>query len=92
MTFNGSWGYMPDRARSDWHSARSVVDMLQQVTAGGGNLLLNIGPAPDGSVPRLAEQRLRPVGQWLARHGEAVYGRVDRAYDGSTGWCTGRGR
>jgi alpha-L-fucosidase len=79
MTFNGSWGYFPSAPGSDWHSSRTVVDMLQKVTAGGGNLLLNIGPAPDGSVPRLTRQRLRPVGRWLARHGEAVYGKVDRA-------------
>jgi alpha-L-fucosidase len=81
MTFNGSWGYFPTAPDSDWHSSRTVVDMLQKVTAGGGNLLLNIGPAPDGSVPRLARQRLRPVGRWLARHGEAVYGMVDRTED-----------
>jgi alpha-L-fucosidase len=78
MTFNGSWGYFPTAPDSDWHSSRTVVDMLQKVTAGGGSLLLNIGPAPDGSVPHLARQRLRPVGHWLARHGEAVYGKVDR--------------
>jgi len=78
MTFNGSWGYFPTAPQGDWHSSRTVVDMLQKVASGGGNLLLNIGPAPDGSVPRLAYQRLRPVGRWLARHGEAVYGSVDR--------------
>jgi alpha-L-fucosidase len=81
MTFNGSWGYFPTAPDSDWHSSRAVIEMLQKVTAGGGNLLLNIGPAPDGTVPRQAYQRLAPVGRWLARHGEAVYGKVDRAYD-----------
>jgi alpha-L-fucosidase len=77
MTFNGSWGYMPSAV--DWHSTRKVIDMLQQVASGGGNLLLNIGPAPDGSVPPEATERLVPVGRWLAENGEAAYGDVDRA-------------
>jgi alpha-L-fucosidase len=51
--------------------------MLRQVTAGGGNLLLNIGPEPDGSVPPEATRRLLSVGKWLARNAEAVYGKTD---------------
>ena len=78
MTFNGSWGYMPYSLPEDWHSTRDVVLMLQQVASGGGNLLLNIGPAPDGSVPPEATERLAPVGKWLAQYGDAVYGAVDR--------------
>ena len=78
MTFNGSWGCFPSAPAEDWHSSREVIRMLRTVTAEGGNLLLNIGPAPDGSVPPLAYDRLLPVGRWLARHGEAVYGKVDR--------------
>jgi len=103
MTFNGSWGYMPYAPAEDWRSVREVLGMLQQVTAGGGNLLLNIGPAPDGSVPPEAVERLVPVGKWLAKNGEAVYGKVDRTGNhfewtvlgwwtlkGKTGyfWCT----
>jgi alpha-L-fucosidase len=52
--------------------------MLREVTAGGGNLLLNIGPKPDGSVPEEATERLTKVGQWLAKYGDIVYGDVDR--------------
>ena len=102
MTFNGSWGYMPYAPDEDWRSAREVVSLLQTCTAGGGNLLLNIGPVPDGSVPPQAVERLKPVGKWLAKYGEALYGRVDRAdtlewtflgtwtRKGRTGyyWCT----
>ncbi|MCD6520274.1 MAG: alpha-L-fucosidase [Anaerolineae bacterium] len=77
MTFNGSWGYMPSAI--DWRSAREVVQMLRTVTAGQGNLLLNIGPAPDGSVPPEAVERLTTVGKWVALNGEALYGQVDRA-------------
>ena len=76
MTFNGSWGYMPSAI--DWHGTREVLMMLRQCAGGFGNLLLNIGPAPDGSVPPEAPERLLPVGRWLRANGEAVYGRTDR--------------
>jgi len=78
MTFNGSWGYM-DTPDEDYRSARYVLFMLQQIAFAGGNLLLNIGPAPDGSVPPPAVKRLKRIGKWLKTYGEAVYGRVDRA-------------
>ena len=89
MTFNGAWGYMP--CAIDWRPVREVVGMLRTCTAGGGNLLLNIGPKPDGSVPEEASERLSAVGKWLGRNGEAVYGKVDRI-DGKLGAsfaCTG---
>ena len=84
MTFNGSWGWRPTPPE-DWHSARKVVTMLQQVTSGAGNLLLNIGPMPDGSVPPEATERLTKVGKWLADYGEVIYGKVDRV-EGLEGW------
>jgi len=88
MTFNGSWGYMP--ISPDWRSVREVIGMLCTATAGQGNLLLNIGPAPDGSVPPEAVERLTAVGQWINTYGEALYGPVDRA-DTRTEWMpTGR--
>jgi len=83
MTFNGSWGYMPSAI--DWRSVREVIGLLNRATAGGGNLLLNIGPAPDGSVPPEAIERLQSVGQWVDAHGEAMYGDVNRA-DGRMEW------
>ncbi|MEP7359087.1 MAG: alpha-L-fucosidase, partial [Anaerolineales bacterium] len=76
LTFNGSWGYMPSAI--DWLSARDVVKHLRTAAAGQGNLLLNIGPLPDGSVPEQALPRLKAVGAWLRQNGEAVYGPVER--------------
>jgi alpha-L-fucosidase len=83
MTFNGSWGYMP--ISPDWHSVREVIQMLNKASAGQGNLLLNIGPAPDGSIPPEAVERLEAVGRWIKQYGEALYGQVDRA-DGRMDW------
>jgi len=80
MTFNGSWGWQ-EAPPEDWRSTRDVLGMLRQCTAGGGNLLLNIGPKPDGSVPSEAVERLTATGKWLSRNGEAVYGRMDRCDD-----------
>ena len=82
MTFNGSWGYMPSAV--DWRSVREVIEMLRTAAGSRGNLLLNIGPAPDGSVPAEGVDRLTTLGKWLERNGEAVYGqvdRIDRAHD-----------
>ena len=77
MTFNGAWGYMP--ISPDWRPAREVLSMLQTAAAGQGNLLLNIGPTPDGSVPPEAAERLTDVGAWIDKNGAAIYGQVDRA-------------
>jgi alpha-L-fucosidase len=73
MTFNGSWGWRPTPL-ADWLPARKVVTMLKEVTAGQGNLLLNIGPRPDGSVPPEAVERLTAVGKWTRKYGEVICG------------------
>ncbi|MGQ9524298.1 MAG: alpha-L-fucosidase [Armatimonadota bacterium] len=75
MTFNESWGYTPIDTR--YKDAWTVVSMLRQVAAGGGNLLLNIGPAPDGSVPEPCEKTLLQVGAWLKMYGPSVYEATD---------------
>jgi alpha-L-fucosidase len=76
MTMNGAWSYVPS---PDWVSVRQILEMLRTAAAGDGNVLLDIGPKADGSVPREASVRLRAVGRWLAQHGDALYGRLDRA-------------
>ncbi len=89
MTFNDtSWGYMPSAA-ADSHSPRDILKMLNTAAGGCGNLLLNIGPAPDGSVPEEAVAPLTTVGEWLRLNGEAVYGKLDRR-GGHSGSACGR--
>ncbi len=75
MTFNDSWGYTP--IDTTYKSAWQVVNMLRTVAVGGGNLLLNIGPAPDGSVPEPCERALWETGQWLTQYGPAIYEATD---------------
>ena len=81
MTLNGAWGCMPSVPEDDWVRARDVLGMLCSTTGGGGNLLLNIGPEPDGSVQTQANDILSTVGKWLDKNGEAVYGQVERIDD-----------
>ncbi|MBN1673419.1 MAG: alpha-L-fucosidase [Kiritimatiellae bacterium] len=87
MTFDSaSWGYMPSAAEDSW-SPRQILRMLNTACAGGGNLLLNIGPKPDGSVPDAAVKPLTTVGKWLKQNGKAVYGALDRSDVGSASAC-----
>ncbi len=89
MTFNGiSWGYVPsDQAAPDSYNVRGILGMLHTACAGAGNLLLNIGPMPDGSVPSEAVGPLKQVGRWLEKYGEVVYGPRDRGQPTCCGWA-----
>ena len=75
MTFNEEWGYTP--IDTNYKSAWEVLRMLRQVAAGRGNLLMNVGPAPDGSVPKPCVDALLDVGKWLKRYGKSIYDATD---------------
>jgi alpha-L-fucosidase len=51
-----------------------LVDYLVDVVSKNGNLLINIGPRADGTIPEVMQNCLRNVGQWLEINGEAIYG------------------
>jgi alpha-L-fucosidase len=89
MTFNGiSWGYVDSRqAAPDSYNVRGILSMLRTACAGGGNLLLNIGPTPDGGVPEEAVQPLRDTGEWIRRHADVVYPKGDRWRGHFCGWA-----
>jgi alpha-L-fucosidase len=55
-------------------SLKEVIDMLVNVVDRGGNILLNVGPGPDGVIPFSHVKRLKEVGRWLAVNGEGIYG------------------
>lgn len=75
MTFNGSWGYGP--IEPEYRTPRQVLGMLRQVAAGGGNLLLNCGPSPEGIIPDPQPKILKQVGKWLSKYGESIYSATD---------------
>lgn len=68
MTLNGNWGY--HAGDTQWKSAKQVIAMLVETARGAGNLLLNVGPRGDGSIPPESERILRDAGAWLKRNGE----------------------
>lgn len=68
MTLNDHWGY--HRHDLNWKSPLEVVKMLLACANGNGNLLLNIGPRGDGSIPEASVEIVRKVGQWLRDGGE----------------------
>jgi len=72
MTMNESWSFNPDD--HDYKSARSLVHTLCEVAGKGGNLLLNVSPRGDGTLPPEQIERLEHLGAWTARHREAVIG------------------
>lgn len=76
MTFNGiSWGYIDHEATVPYsYNAHQIARMLCKAAAGGGNLLLNIGPMADGTIPPETIEPLSKIGAWLSANGEAVYG------------------
>ncbi len=77
MTFNDiSWGYVDeDQALPYAYTTPRILKMLNTCVEHGGNLLLNVGPKPDGSLPADVIAPLEGVGKWLERNGEAVYGK-----------------
>jgi len=72
MTMNHQWAYHSDS--STYKDTYKLLDTLLEVTTKGGNLLLNVGPKPDGIWPDEAIERLKQIGQWLSHSGESIYG------------------
>jgi alpha-L-fucosidase len=71
-TINDSWGYrLTDR---NWKSVPQLIRYLVNAAGRSANFLLNVGPMPTGEIPTEAVTRLREVGAWLSRFGEAIYG------------------
>lgn len=62
------------RAGDQYKSTRELVHLLLDVVSKGGNLLLNVGPQPDGQLPPPAVKRLNEIGEWMAVNSEAIYG------------------
>lgn len=71
MTINETWAFNPrDRA---YKSARELVGTLAEVVAKGGNLLLNVGPMADGTIPSEFASRLGVIADWMERNGESIF-------------------
>lgn len=74
-TLGTSYGYLRTEELDDrYKSPQELIHLLCDVVSKNGNLLLNIGPRADGTIPEGMVQRLRAVGGWLKQNGEAIYG------------------
>jgi alpha-L-fucosidase len=69
-----SYGYNRAELLEHYHTGRELVIMLADLVSRGGNLLLDIGPAADGTIPVVMEERLLQIGAFLKVSGEAIYG------------------
>ncbi|WP_346859863.1 alpha-L-fucosidase [uncultured Draconibacterium sp.] len=72
MTMNDSWGYQHND--KNYKTPNQVIRILVDCINKGGNLLLDIGPKPDGTIPEEQIAILKELGRWTNKHAEAIYG------------------
>ncbi len=71
-TMNGMWGYkITDQ---NYKSTKELIHYLVNAAGKNANLLMNIGPQPNGELPEVAVRRLKEVGEWMQVYGETIYG------------------
>ena len=70
VTMGTEWPYRP--AQETYKSGTELIEMLIETRAKGGNLLLNVGPKPDGELPIEQEERLREIALWNFVNGESI--------------------
>ncbi|MES2650095.1 MAG: alpha-L-fucosidase [Bacteroidota bacterium] len=71
-TMNDSWGYQPYDKK--YKSPNMIIRTLVDCISMGGNLLLDIGPKPDGTIATEQQAILKGLGRWTSKHAEAIYG------------------
>lgn len=71
QTMNGMWGYKV--IDQNYKSVETLVRYLVSAAGKGANLLLNVGPQPNGELPVAAVERMKAMGEWLVVNGQTVY-------------------
>jgi alpha-L-fucosidase len=84
LTMNDHWGYHAGDRR--WKSALLLVRSLVETVSKGGNLLLNVGPKPDGALPWESQGRLMEIGRWMRTSGESIYGSSASPFEFPPAW------
>lgn len=73
MTTNDNWGYQADK---NWKTPYEVISILVDAVSNGGNLLLDMGPKEDGTIPEEQITVLKELGAWNKRNGEAIFNTI----------------
>jgi alpha-L-fucosidase len=82
-----SYGYNRAEDLNVYHTGRDLIFILVDTVSRGGNLLLDIGPKADGTIPVIMEQRLKEIGDWLKINGEAIY--ATKPWKNTRQWTAG---
>ena len=82
-----AWGWTPDAAER-MMSLDSCIRLLVSVVCQNGNLLLNVGPKPDGEIEPAQAQRLKEIGNFLSQYGESIYSTKGGVWDAKWGGTT----
>ncbi|MEA1952236.1 MAG: alpha-L-fucosidase [Planctomycetota bacterium] len=72
LTMNGTWGY--SKTDKNFKSTKTCLHYLIRAAGAGANLLLNVGPKPDGTIQPEFVARLAEMGKWLRKNGKSIYG------------------
>jgi alpha-L-fucosidase len=70
MTLCKQWAWKPN---DDMKSLKECIGILVRTVGGDGNLLLNVGPMPDGRIEPRQVERLKEIGKWLEKYGQSIY-------------------
>ncbi|XP_068629785.1 putative alpha-L-fucosidase [Battus philenor] len=69
-----SWGFRKTMAFNDTLTMKEILYQVVSTVSCGGNVLINVGPTPYGTIPLIFQERLISLGEWLRLNGEAIYG------------------
>jgi alpha-L-fucosidase len=74
MTINNNWGYQPQDTA--WKTPFEIISIFADAVSNGGNLLLDIGPKADGTIPQQEVHVLKELGKWNKKNGEAIFNTI----------------
>ena len=84
MTLRDNWGY--DRDENNWKSDRDILQRFTLTACRGANMLLNMGPQPDGLLAPQEISSLKAIGRWMKVNSEAIYGTTAGPFDYDFEW------
>ena len=87
FTICNQWAWKPN---DQMKSLKECLTILSKAAGGNGNLLLNVGPMPDGRIEQRQITRLKEIGDWLKLNSEAIYNTLGGPYEPTNNYATTR--